>query len=234
MVWAVPTYTRGEVDRAGCTLVDSSASFEALDAALTVINNWRSSHAFPLNTFQVGLRTKARQVDENALVAQRIKRLSSIEYKLERFPTMNMSQMQDIGGCRAVVSNVAHVRALLEVYQKSSLKHKLMRIDHYIDHPQVSGYRGVHLIYRYFSDRKTTYNGLQIEIQLRSQLQHAWATAVETVQDEFIPANLVVDKEMYATFLASQQPVRCYRSYRAIELTIARLTAWRKARVSRK
>jgi len=47
--------------------------------------------------------------------------------------------------------------------------------------PKESGYRGVHLIYKYFSDRSDVYNGLLIEIQLRSQLQHAWATAVETV-----------------------------------------------------
>jgi hypothetical protein len=40
----------------------------------------------------------------------------------------------------------------------------------------------VHLVYRYFSDKsKTAYNGLKIEMQLRSQFQHAWATAVETV-----------------------------------------------------
>ncbi|RMG20666.1 MAG: hypothetical protein D6729_02400, partial [Deltaproteobacteria bacterium] len=43
------------------------------------------------------------------------------------------------------------------------------------------GYRGVHLIYQYHSDRMTTYNGLRIELQIRSLLQHAWATAVETV-----------------------------------------------------
>ena len=36
-------------------------------------------------------------------------------------------------------------------------------------------------MYRYYSDRKTTYNGLKIEVQLRSRLQHAWATAVETI-----------------------------------------------------
>lgn len=37
------------------------------------------------------------------------------------------------------------------------------------------------VVYRYFSDRNDTYNGLRIEIQVRSRLQHAWATAVETV-----------------------------------------------------
>jgi hypothetical protein len=37
------------------------------------------------------------------------------------------------------------------------------------------------LIYKYVSDRSSVYNGLRVEIQLRSPLQHAWATAVETV-----------------------------------------------------
>ena len=47
--------------------------------------------------------------------------------------------------------------------------------------PKPTGYRGVHLIYRYFSDKIDTYNTLKIEMQLRSQAQHAWATAVEIV-----------------------------------------------------
>jgi hypothetical protein len=37
------------------------------------------------------------------------------------------------------------------------------------------------LIYSYYSDRKPTYDGLKIEVQLRTRLQHAWATAVETI-----------------------------------------------------
>jgi hypothetical protein len=45
----------------------------------------------------------------------------------------------------------------------------------------VSGYRGVHLVYRYYSDRSQDYNGLKVEMQIRTRLQHAWATAVETV-----------------------------------------------------
>src|SRR5215472_16883524 len=42
-------------------------------------------------------------------------------------------------------------------------------------------YRSIHLVYKYHSDRNHTYNGLKLEIQLRSSLQHAWATAVEAV-----------------------------------------------------
>jgi hypothetical protein len=130
---------------------------------------------------QVGLRAKARQVDAEALVAQRIKRLSSIEAKLRRFDRMNLARMQDLGGCRAVVSSIARVRELVGLYETSQFKHKLVGKDDYITNPQASGYRGIHLVYKYFSDRSPTYNGLQIELQLRSPLQHAWATAVETV-----------------------------------------------------
>lgn len=103
---------------------------------------------------------------------------------LDRFPKMKLTQMQDIGGCRAVVKSVAAVRKLADFYQnKSRIKHKLATCDDYIDNPQLSGYRGIHLVYRYFSDKRGTkiYNDLKIEMQLRSQYQHAWATAVETV-----------------------------------------------------
>ena len=54
-------------------------------------------------------------------------------------------------------------------------------MDDYIAKPKISGYRGIHLIYKYNSEKIADYNGLYIEIQIRSKLQHAWATAVETV-----------------------------------------------------
>jgi hypothetical protein len=89
--------------------------------------------------------------------------------------------MQDIGGCRAIVSSSKQVKELAQRYLDSDIKHGLTQNDDYIECPKNSGYRGVHLIYRYYSDKKPDYNSLKIEIQLRSQLQHAWATAVETV-----------------------------------------------------
>ena len=199
MAWASPLYSRSQIDVAGRVLArddspEVSASGDNLltddvpydrwaefEIALTAINNWRSSHSFPLNTLQVGLRRLASQVDVHSVVAQRIKRLSSIEAKLRRFPTMKLSQMQDIGGCRAVVRSVRHVNAIVAFFRASNIKHKLDHLDNYIEKPQLSGYRGVHLIWRYYSDKNSTYNGLKIEMQLRSPLQHAWATAVETV-----------------------------------------------------
>lgn len=186
MAWATPKYTRSQVDAAGSALAALAAgktqpSGEDIVRIFDVIDNWRSSHNFPLNTFQIGLRRAARRVDRNSLTAQRIKRLSSILHKLRRFPSIRLSQMQDIGGCRAIVSSVGKVEEVVKRYKESDIKHRLDHIDDYIFKPKPSGYRGVHLIYRYYSDRKETYNGLKVEIQLRSQLQHAWATAVETV-----------------------------------------------------
>jgi len=181
MTWATPQYSRSQVNRAGDVLIADLRSPNDEDWALQVINNWRASHSFPLNTFQMGLRTRARQVDSSALIAQRVKRLSSIEYKLRIQPGMRLSRMQDIGGCRAVVADVPAVRNLRDLYVKSHLKHRLVKEDDYISEPKRSGYRSVHRVYRYVSDRSATYNTLQIEVQMRSQLQHAWATAVETV-----------------------------------------------------
>jgi hypothetical protein len=181
MVWALPEFTKGQVDAAGQILARPDAPPEDLMAALEVVSNWRAVHAFPLNTFQIGLRSRARAIYANALVAQRLKRLSSIEAKLRRFPSMNLARMQDIGGCRAVLRSPAHVRRLREDYKSSRIKHQLVGEKDYIENPKSSGYRGVHLVYRYQSDKMDTYNGLLVEIQIRSRAQHAWATAVETV-----------------------------------------------------
>jgi hypothetical protein len=182
MAWATPEYSRRKVDQAGRTFVDSAAPPEERELALTVITNWRSSHSYPLNTVQMNLRRVATQLDHDPTVAQRIKRLPSIRHKLQRFSKMDLSRMQDLGGCRAVLSSVDAVDELVGYYtEKSRMKHRLIREDPYISEPKSSGYRGTHLVYSYFSDSKDDWNGLKIEIQVRSRLQHAWATAVETV-----------------------------------------------------
>lgn len=182
VAWTTPQYPRKHVDRAGEAYGDSTTTPEDREVARTVINNWRSSHSFPLNTLQINLRRSARQVDAEPTVAQRIKRLPSIRLKLERFSGMTLSRMQDIGGCRAVLSSVDAVEDLVQYYKSQTrIKHALIREDPYIFEPNASGYRGYHLVFKYHSDRTTTWNGLRIEMQVRSSPQHAWATAVETV-----------------------------------------------------
>ena len=52
--------------------------------SLDIINNWRSSRNFPLNTFHIGLRRRAKAIDSGSITARRIKRMTSIEAKLAR------------------------------------------------------------------------------------------------------------------------------------------------------
>lgn len=49
----------------------------------------------------------------------------------------------------------------------------------YIEQPKESGYRSIHFVYRRVSSNND-YNGLRVELQIRTKLQHFWAMAVET------------------------------------------------------
>ena len=128
----------------------------------------------------MALRRRAFKIDSEAIVAQRSKRRSSIKSKLDRIPALQLSEMQDIAGCRAIVNSVEQVYELVQGYKHRYSDHKLVDEDDYIKNPKSDGYRGYHLIYRYFNSKFPEYEGLKIEIQLRSALQHCWATAVET------------------------------------------------------
>jgi putative GTP pyrophosphokinase len=179
--WRICTYSRKEVDRAGSTLRDESVqdNVSRYIDAYGVMDSWRASHAFPLNTMQMTLRRRASQIDADSEVVQRLKRAPSVISKLRRFRDMQLSRMQDLGGCRAILKGVREVELLRDAYKASRDRHELVTEKDYILQPQDSGYRGVHLIYRYASDKSQQYNGHRIEIQLRTRVQHAWATAVE-------------------------------------------------------
>lgn len=190
MEWVEPQYSRQAVNHAWAVYrhlrrLDNWTveQYDEYENVLRIINNWRQSHSYPLNAIQVNLRNHARKVDPGFLVAQRLKRFSSIESKLFRLSDMKLSQMQDIGGCRAVVDTIKEVQQLHDSYIVSRSHHLLSTTDDYIANPKNDGYRGIHLVYKYQSnvEHRQVYNDLKIEIQLRSRFQHAWATAVEVV-----------------------------------------------------
>jgi putative GTP pyrophosphokinase len=89
--------------------------------------------------------------------------------------------MQDIGGLRIVLRELDYVYKMRDSILDSKFLHKLIRQDDYIKNPKKSGYRSLHLVYKYKNKYRTDYDGLQVEIQLRTELQHIWATAVETM-----------------------------------------------------
>ena len=190
MVWIKPEgYSRKRVDWAGNILIDKNSSIEEKDEALSILDNWRAIHRYPMHIFKKRLKLVSEKIDKNAVSVQRLKRLPSVLKKLQRVysgekSSMKLSRMQDIAGCRAVVSNVSMAKKLYkEGYLQSDLKHTRINEKDYISYPKSDGYRSIHLVYKYKSNKegKMDYNGLQIEIQIRSKLQHLWATAIETV-----------------------------------------------------
>ncbi len=189
MAWAKPRYSKSQINRAGGILARAEHTEQQVAEAMEILNNWRAAHGYPMHVFKIRLKEKALEVDPHALTVQRLKRVPAIIKKIQRQydgrpATMNLSQMQDIGGCRAVLANVGLARQLCEQhYLKGDLKHKRTGMKDYIANPKNDGYRSIHLIYRYASDKKgkSEYNGLLVEIQIRSKLQHLWATAIETV-----------------------------------------------------
>jgi ppGpp synthetase/RelA/SpoT-type nucleotidyltranferase len=186
-VLVIPLYSKKAVSRAGDVLIDDAASEAERSEAIEVISNWRSSHAYPLRVIKSALSQRAKRIDKSATIARRLKRLSSIESKLRRLPNTRLAGMQDVAGCRAILKYVSQVERLVSVYEAAEASNPGGRstcidMDDYITTPKPSGYRGVHLIFRYQTQAENLkpFAGHKVEIQIRSQFQHYWATAVET------------------------------------------------------
>lgn len=169
-------FSKTQIDRAGESLKKANIPEEELDDALKVLSNWRAYHAMPLDTFAKVLKERVKKVSKNSnpIVAQRLKRTPSILLKLNNHSTMRLSTMQDIGGLRAIFDTVDEVYELVDVYRRSKTRHALFSFNDYIDIPKNDGYRSVHMVYKLARTPK-----IFLEIQMRSHLQHIWATGVE-------------------------------------------------------
>ncbi|RZJ60091.1 MAG: (p)ppGpp synthetase [Acidovorax sp.] len=149
-----------------------------------VIEEWRAAHRGVLNTFQAILRfrTKGKKIS----VAQRHKRRNTIFDKLKRLPGMQLARMDDVAGCRLIFRNIKDLEAFRSNFHKARFNHRLRHDPekyNYINYPKSTGYRGIHDVYEYDvrSEAGKNLAGLYIEIQYRTLVQHAWATAVEVI-----------------------------------------------------
>jgi ppGpp synthetase/RelA/SpoT-type nucleotidyltranferase len=180
-------YTGKQIIRAGEDLInpDITEDNEKFSFAMDVLSFWRFSHEEALEIAFTKLQTIALQQDKNAIFAKRLKRHASIVFKLKRFSSMKLKNIQDIGGCRCIVTDQKKLIKIARDLKKcpefrhldSKRKLKYKEKD-YIENPKEDGYRGYHLIGS-FSDSDG--NNKTIEIQLRTKLQHYWATALEIV-----------------------------------------------------
>ncbi len=178
--WKTVKYSRNQIINAGKT-IRKACSKEEEKLALEIIDNWRSAHAYPLQVIYMHLKNMTSS-KESVIVAQRLKRLDSIVEKLKRERTMSLWSIQDLGGCRVIVPSVEDVYDYYNKYRNSRIRHRFVKEYNYIEEPKLSGYRSLHVVYEFHSDRKEDYNrNMLIEIQFRTHLQHLWATAVETM-----------------------------------------------------
>jgi len=175
-----PGGSKSRVNRAGDNVRANIVSQDDL----LVIEEWRAAHRAVLNTFQAILRN--RTAHKGITVAQRHKRKSTIFDKLLRLPGMRLSRMDDVAGCRLIFSSIKELNKFRTEFHNARFHHTLKNdIDKYdyIERPKNTGYRGIHDVYGYDVNSETGRHlkGLLVEIQYRTEVQHAWATAVEVI-----------------------------------------------------
>lgn len=171
-------YSKKAVQRAGEKLIIENIindQPEEYKESMQVLSNWRSSHVNALKHMVEIVHIACDKIDKEHIVVSRLKRTPSIISKLKRFDKMKLRNMQDIAGCRAILDSTKNVYKL----RRELNKNRIFKVTDYIEKPKEDGYRGIHLIGKY----KDEENGFDypVEIQLRSKIQHSWATAVEIV-----------------------------------------------------
>lgn len=180
-----PLFSKNEVNQAGKEL-GGAIPAENYERALDIFRiayEWRGLHLYPMRKMRRELaRISNSQKAEGIVTAGRLKRMQSIRRKLSRIST-KLTQIQDLGGCRAIVESISDVENIVSAYNSGASRHVVKKSTNYIKSPRSSGYRTHHLIMKFVPQKadEEFLDGRLIELQIRTRLQHSWATAVEAV-----------------------------------------------------
>ena len=175
------TISKTKIKNIGNSIKNNSLSQDDL----SIFSEWRSSHAILTRELA---KTLKRKSIKNSIISRRLKRQPSIFAKLTRYPQMQLNRMQDIGGVRIILKNQKEVyklsEELIKLYgsNKKAMFELKKPIDDYIANPkEYDGYRSIHHVYSYSGSSKQEefLRGMFIELQIRTKIQHIWATTLE-------------------------------------------------------
>lgn len=151
------------------------------ESDLDILQEYRSAHVEPMK-YVIHLLDECLIPVGNGILAARLKRLPTIIDKLTRQTldgsnpnSIQITRMGDIAGCRVILKDIDTLIKFNSVLELTPYPFIEMKVNkNYLSNPKRTGYRGLHKQFRYNSQ-------FDIEVQLRTQLQHTWSTAVEVV-----------------------------------------------------
>ena len=172
------------IEKAGQVIRTAELISEEYKKAFDQLSKWANLYAIPLKHYQISIKLRLfnmKKAKKDYLIGQRLKRMPSIIGKIRRFPDMKVTRMQDVGGLRIVVKTVDEVNQIHQEIVRNRKKDEVKQFKNYITQPKNDGYRGIHQVFRYSDSKYPKLRGFNIEVQIRTELQHCWATAVETL-----------------------------------------------------
>jgi putative GTP pyrophosphokinase len=174
--------SRNAATGAGRILRNSPSSHTAdeYQTSFAIAQRWRAQHVEPTESCFKHVLDCSRQFDQS-VATYRLKRMKSIIGKIRRPQShFKLGELDDIGGCRLIVKTNDDVSRAAEYLQSTlSLKNHGQAQKDYISSPARSGYRSRHLL----TNIPTDYGNYHVEIQIRTKLQHYWATAIEATDE---------------------------------------------------
>ena len=154
-------------------------------------DNFREAHNIIIKLFTIEL--KKVNFSKQHLTASRNKRIETIISKLCRPEKPKLDRIHDIAGTRIIFENIKSLEDYIDILENTELVNFKEKINedknryNYIKNPKSDGYRSIHKVFYYSSnipystlnEKRFNLENKKIELQLRTRLQHIWATTVE-------------------------------------------------------
>ena len=154
-------------------------------------DNFREAHNIIIKLFTIEL--KKVNFSNQHLTASRNKRIETIISKLRRPEKPKLDRIHDIAGTRIIFENIKSLEDYIDILENTELVNFKEKINedknryNYIKNPKSDGYRSIHKVFYYSSnipystlnEKRFNLENKKIELQLRTRLQHIWATTVE-------------------------------------------------------